>query len=179
MLRLFTGLALPDDLRARLAGLQGGIDGARWVAPANMHITLRFIGEIEESLAEEIDDALSRLTAAPPDVVLSGAGRFASRNKTRAVWIGVDKTPNLMALQEKVDRALINSGLPPEGRKYTPHVTLARMKDARANHVQNWVAAHDAFFAPTFTAQEIVLYESRLSRAGAAYYPLATYPLPG
>jgi 2'-5' RNA ligase len=179
MLRLFAGLALPDDLRSRLAVLQGGIDGARWVASENMHITLRFIGEVDEITAEEIDGALSRLTASPLNIALSGAGRFNSWNKPRAVWVGVEKTPDLMALQEKVDRAIINIGLPPEGRKYMPHVTLARMKNARAQHTQNWVAANDPFLAAPFVAREVVLYESRLGRAGAYYSPVAIYPLAG
>ena len=179
MFRLFAGLALPEDLRSRLAVLQGGIDGARWVASENMHITLRFIGEVDEITAEEIDGALSRLTASPLNISLSGAGRFNSRNKPRAVWVGVEKTPDLMALQEKVDRAIINIGLPPEGRKYMPHVTLARMKNARAQHTQNWVAVHDLFLAAPFVAREVVLYESRLGRAGADYSPVAIYPLAG
>ena len=179
MLRLFAGVAIPDDLRSRLAVLQGGIDGARWVASENMHITLRFIGEVDEITAEEIDGALSRLTASPLNIALSGAGRFNSWNKPRAVWVGVEKTPDLMALQEKVDRAIINIGLPPEGRKYMPHVTLARMKNARAQHTQNWVAANDPFLAAPFVAREVVLYESRLGRAGAYYSPVAIYPLAG
>tara|TARA_B100000405_G_scaffold86329_1_gene59742 strand:+ start:362 stop:787 length:426 start_codon:yes stop_codon:yes gene_type:complete len=98
-----------------------------------MHITLRFIGEVDEITAEEIDGALSRLTASPLNIALSGAGRFNSWNKPRAVWVGVEKTPDLMALQEKVDRAIINIGLPPEGRKYMPHVTLARLKTRAPN----------------------------------------------
>ena len=179
MLRLFAGVAIPDDLRSRLAVLQGGIDGARWVASENMHITLRFIGEVDEITAEEIDGALSRLTASPLNIALSGAGRFNSWNKPRAVWVGVEKTPDLMALQEKVDRAIINIGLPPEGRKYMPHVTLARLKNARAQHTQNWVAANGPFRAAPFVAREVVLYESRLGRAAADYSPVAIYPLAG
>ena len=177
MIRLFTALTLPDDLRPRLAALGSGIDGARWVEPDNLHITLRFIGEVSEPVAEDVAGALDTVFTPPFDVCLNGAGQFASRGRARAVWVGVDKSPELSALHDKIDQALIRAGLPPEGRKYTPHVTIGRLKDARPNRVLGWLEANGAFFAPPFRAQEFVLYESRLGRNGPSYSPLHAYPL--
>jgi RNA 2',3'-cyclic 3'-phosphodiesterase len=184
MIRLFTALALPDDLRARLAGLQGGIDSARWVAPENLHITLRFIGEVAEDRAQDIAAALDRIRTGAFPVTVSGAGRFGSSDRTRALWAGVEHSDALAALHEKIDRALIGTGLPPEGRKYTPHVTLARFsagrdrsRDASAGRVLQWLEAQGGFFAMPFEAREFILYDSHLGRKGADYLPLASFPL--
>lgn len=186
MIRLFTALGLPDDLRTRLAALQAGIDGARWVAPENLHITLRFIGEVAEDRAHDIVAALDRIHAGAFPVTVSGAGRFGSRDRTRALWAGVERSAALVALHEKIDRALINTGLAPEGRKYTPHVTLARFgggrdrsRDASATRVLHWLEAQGGFFAMPFEAREFVLYESHLGRKGADYVPVARFPLIG
>lgn len=126
MIRLFTALGLPGELRARLTALQGGIDAARWVAPHNLHITLRFIGEVAEDRAHDVVAALNEIHTGAVPVTVSGAGRFGSSDRTRALWAGVERSDALVALHEKIDRALIGVGLPPEGRKYTPRITLAR-----------------------------------------------------
>ena len=184
MVRLFTALGLPDDLRARLTALQGGIDSARWVAPHNLHITLRFIGEVAEDRAHDIVAALDRIRTGPFPVTVSGTGRFGSDDRTRALWAGVERTDALVALHEKIDRALINAGLAPESRKYTPHVTLARFgggrdrsRDASAGRVLRWLEAQGGFFAMPFDAREFILYESHLGRRGADYVPVASFPL--
>lgn len=188
MIRLFTALGLPDDLRRRLAALQGGIDGARWVAPHNLHITLRFVGEVPEDRARDIAAALDGIRTGGFPVTVSGAGRFGSGARTRALWAGVERTDALVALHEKIDRALIGIGLPPEGRKYTPHVTLARFsggqsggrnrsRDASAGRVLQWLEAQGGFFVPPFEVREFILYESHLGRNGADYVPLASFPL--
>jgi 2'-5' RNA ligase len=184
MIRLFTALGLPDDLRQRLTALQGGVDGAHWVAAHNLHITLRFIGEVPEDRAHDIVAALDRIRTGGFTVTVSGAGRFGSGARTRALWAGVERTAALVALHEKIDRALIGIGLPPEGRKYTPHVTLARFsagrdrsRDASAGRVLQWLEAQGGFFAMPFEAREFILYESHLGRNGADYVPLASFPL--
>lgn len=190
MIRLFTALGLPDDLRSRLTALQAGIDTARWVAPHNLHITLRYIGEVAEDRAHDIVAALDNIRTGAFPVTVTGAGRFGSSDRTRALWAGVERTEALAALHEKIDRALINIGLPPEGRKYTPHVTLARFgsgngggrdrsRDASAGRVLQWLEAQDGFFAMPFEAHEFVLYESHLGRKGADYAPIETFLLNG
>ena len=130
MIRLFVALALPDQCRKRLVALGGGIDGARWVDVRDLHITLRFVGEVSELVIDDIVQALGGIRAAPVEIALNGAGQFASKARVRAVWVGVEKSQGLIALHEKVDRALIRIGLSPERRKYTPHVTIGRMNGA-------------------------------------------------
>ena len=188
MIRLFTALGLPDDLRRRLTALQGGIDGARWVAPHNLHITLRFIGEVPEDRVHDIAAALDGIRTGAFPVTVAGAGRFGNDSRTRALWAGVERSDALVALHEKIDRALIGAGLPPEGRKYTPHVTPARFgagqsggrsrgRDPSAGRVLQWLEAQGGFFAVPFEAREFILYESHLGRNGADYLPLESFPL--
>jgi len=174
MIRLFVALPLPDDVRTRLAALCTGIDGARWVAAENLHITLRFIGDVQEDRGEDIVAALDALPFEPFSVTLSGAGHFGTVAKAHSIWIGVERTPEIAALHEKIDRALIRAGFPPEGRKFLPHVTLARLKRARGHHVRSWLEANGAFFALPFAAGSFVLYESRQVH----YLPVAEFPLP-
>lgn len=176
MIRLFVALALPDQCRQRLVALGGGIDGARWVDVRDLHITLRFVGEVSELVIDDIVQALGGIRAAPVEIALNGAGQFASKARVRAVWVGVEKSQGLIALHEKVDRALIRIGLSPERRKYTPHVTIGRMNGARPNHVQRWLEVNGAFSALPFKAHSFVLYESRLGRRGADYTPVAEFP---
>lgn len=186
MARLFVALNLPEDLRSRLAGLRGGIDGARWVPPENMHITLRFIGDIPEAATGDIVDALGDVRSPSLAVSVTGAGRFGSGDRARTLWVGVEKTDRIAALHAKIDHALIRAGLPPEGRKYSPHVTVARFanggrgkRGAGPSHtrVMHWLEAHGGFFALPFEAREFVLYESRLGRNGPVYTPVAEFPL--
>ena len=177
MIRLFTALPLPEDLRLRLAGLGGGIEGARWVAPENLHITLRFIGEVPEDRAEDIVEALDGVGGGSFPVTLDGTGHFGTGNNARAVWVGVRRTPEIAALHERIDRALVGAGLEPEKRKYTPHVTLARLRGARTGRVRNWLEANGDFLSLPFEADRFVLFESRMGRGGSAYLPVAEFPL--
>ena len=175
MIRLFVALALPDQCRQRLVTLGGGIDGARWVDLQDLHISLRFIGEVSEPVIDEIVQALGEIRAAPVEIALTGAGQFSSEGRVRAVWVGVEKKRGLLALNAKVDQALIRLGFSPERRKYTPHITIGRMSGARPNHVQRWLEANGAFFAPPYKAHAFVLYESRLGRHGASYFQMAEF----
>jgi RNA 2',3'-cyclic 3'-phosphodiesterase len=185
MARLFVALNLPEDLRSRLAGLHGGIDGARWVPPENMHITLRFIGDIPEASTGDIVEALADIRSPAIPVTVSGAGRFGSGDRARTLWVGVEKTTEIAALHSKIDQALIRAGLAPEGRKYMPHVTVARFGGGRGRRgngpahtrVMHWLEAHGGFFALPFAALEFVLYESHLGRKGPVYTPIAAFPL--
>ncbi len=183
MIRLFAALALPEDLRSRLGAFRGGIDGARWVAPENLHITLRFIGEIAEDRAGDVVEALGDVRVAPFPVTLRDAGRFGNRDRVRAIWIGVDRVPEIENLHDRIDRALIGAGHPPDGRKYIPHVTLARFGSreggARSGQVLHWLEAHDGFHALPFEAREFVLYESHLGGHGPVYTPVAHFPMTG
>lgn len=175
MIRLFTALALPPELAGRLAALEAGIPGARWVEPRNLHITLRFIGEVDGGMAQEVHECLAEIRAAAFEVTLSGFGTFGSRSPN-ALWAGVEKAPELAHLQAKVDSALARAGVAAEGRKFVPHVTLARLKNAPVPRLQAFIAGHSPF-RDAFTAESFVLFRSHLGRGGAEYEALAEYPL--
>ena len=127
MLRLFVGIGFPPELKLRLSLLCSGIPRAKWVDPGNFHLTLRFIGEIAEDRAADVDDALVRLRARRFALQLAGTGVFGGGDKPRSLWVGVERGPELLALRDKIEQALIRAGLPPEPRKFAPHVTLARL----------------------------------------------------
>ena len=176
MIRLFAGLPLPAEVAGRLCGLGGGIPGARWVEARNLHITLRFIGEVEEGLARELHDELAELRSPAFDLSLTGFGTFG-RSSPNHLWAAVDKVPDLLHLQAKVDSAITRAGLPPEGRKYTPHVTLARIKGPPVSRVQDFITHNSPFQAGPWRVDHFVLFRSHLGRSGAEYEALAEYAL--
>lgn len=177
MIRLFTALPIPDPLRTRICGLQSGIDGARWVPPGNLHVTLRFIGEEPEDRVDDIVGALDGVDGRAFTVQAGDTGHFGTGRKIRAVWVGVERSPGIVALYEKVDGALVRAGLAPEGRKYTPHITVGRLRGASHTRVVRWLEANGGFFVPPFEADRFVLYESVTGRGGATYDPVAVFPL--
>ncbi len=179
MIRLFAALALPDAVRERLALVRAPLPGARWVPPENMHVTLRFIGEVEPPTAAEIDDVLSRIAAPPFDIRLAGLGTFGSRGRVRTLWAGVEISEPLARLQAKIEAACVRAGLPPERRKFHAHVTLARCKDVREAPASEFIATHNGFNMPALPIDTFVLYSSRTGRSGAVYSPEAVYPLEG
>lgn len=177
MIRLFVAISLPEMLRQRLTGLRGQIPGARWVRPENLHLTLRFLGDVDEDAAADLDAALSRITAPRLQVALSGVGHFASRGQVRALWAGVERNDALEHLHAKVETIVQRAGRPPEGRRFHPHVTLARCNDTRVPRINGFLAEHSGFRAPPFPVDSIDLYSSILGREGAYYTKEASYPL--
>jgi 2'-5' RNA ligase len=177
MIRLFTALALPAAVRERLALVRAPLPGARWVPPDNMHVTLRFIGEVEPLVAAEIDAVLARITAPAFDIRLAGLGTFGARGRVRALWAGVENSEPLARLQANIEAACVRAGLPPESRKFHAHVTLARCKNIRAAPAAEFVATHEGFDLSALPIDAFVLYSSRIGRSGAVYAPEAVYPL--
>ena len=177
MLRIFAGIALPENLREQLAGLRAGLQDARWVEPQDYHVTLKFIGEVDEGMAEDLDAALSAVRAAPPNVAIEGVGCFESRNKVRAVWAGVAPDDPLSALRDRIEMAVAQAGGPAETRKFKPHVTLARLKRAPLAGVQPYLQAHDGLRLTPFTPPSFQLFRSHLGKKGAHYEVIADYPL--
>lgn len=177
MIRLFVGLVLPEDARQRLAGLAGGIPGARWLEPDTFHITIRFIGEVAQDVAADIDAALAGIRAPAFPLSLVGVGSFGHGRQIHSLWTGVERSPALAHLHEKVERALVRTGLEPEPRKFAPHVTLARLKQAQPARVEAFAAEHALFRHGPFAIDRFVLFSSHLGRAGASYMAEAEYPL--
>jgi 2'-5' RNA ligase len=176
MLRLFVGIEFPPELKLRLSLLQSGIAAARWIDPGNFHLTLRFIGEVDEGTAADVDEALLRLKSRPFSVQLAAVGIFGGY-KLRTLWVGVEREPALVTLQAKIEQALIRAGLPPEPRKFSPHVTLARLRDPRRGELQEYLAAHAQFRAEPLRVDRFSLIASYPTKAGSVYEDQADYPL--
>lgn len=177
MIRLFAGLSIPVLLRQRLTTLQGGIPGARWQERENFHITLAFIGDVDERTAEAADEALAQVRTEPFELRLEGTGSFSTGSKLTALWIGVSHSEVLHRLKEKTDRALQRAGVPFDNRKYTPHVTLAHLRGAGEGKVAEFMQAHNLFRTEPFQVDEFLLYRSHQTKNGSAYEPVAEYPL--
>jgi RNA 2',3'-cyclic 3'-phosphodiesterase len=177
MLRLFVGIGFPPELKLRLSLLCSGIPGAKWVDPGNFHLTLRFIGETSEDTAADIDDALSRLRARRFTLQVAGTGVFGGGDKPHSLWAGVERSAELLGLRDKVEHTLIRVGLPPEPRKFAPHVTLARLRNPPLDKVGDFLAAHAQFRAEPLAVERFSLIASFQTKAGSVYEDQADYPL--
>lgn len=175
MPRLFTGIEIPDDVADVLATYRGGLPGARWIDPDDYHLTLRFIGDIDMRTAEEVDSMLCDVDVPPVRITLTGLGSFGG-DRPRAIFAAVEATRELMALQADQERRLRRLGLPPETRKYTPHVTLARLRSASVLDLAEYFATRAGFRSLTFTAERFALFSSRESVGGGPYLVEASYP---
>ncbi len=176
-MRLFVGLDFPWETRQMLASLAGGVPGARWVSPENLHLTLRFIGEMPLHRAEEIDHALASLGQPSFLLVLTGIGTFAKGAHEMSLWVGVERNPALEKLQAKIETALQRAGCPPDRRRFTPHVTLARLRDPAPAKLVAFVQGHNLFRSPPLMIEHFVLFSSQLGKEASVYTPEATYPL--
>jgi 2'-5' RNA ligase len=178
MPRLFTGIEIPPDIAQHLSLLRGGVPGARWIDPENYHMTLRFIGDVEGHIGREVMQILGAVHRRPFDIVLDRLDQFGGR-KPRAVFAAANPTPPLMELQAEHERLLQRMGLPPEQRKFAPHVTLARLRDSTAHQVADYLASRGPVRLPSFHVSRFVLFSSRASSGGGPYVVEAAYPLLG
>jgi 2'-5' RNA ligase len=179
MHRLFVALRPPREVRSALLSIMGGISGARWQDEDQLHLTLRYIGEVDRRTAEDVAVALAQVHAAPLDLHLAGCGVFSdSRGRINALWAGVGPRDPLAALHRKVDQAMIRAGLEPEHRAYQPHITLARLPGS-AGPVDRFLADHAALASPSFRIEHMALYESTLGHGGSLYEPVERYALTG
>lgn len=175
MPRLFTGLEIPPQVALDLQVMQGGIPGARWMDPANYHLTIRFIGDIEAGLAHEVASGLGGVAFKPFRLRLKGVGIFGG-NKPHSLFAGVEDNPELKRLHDLHERLCQVLGLPAEPRKFLPHVTLARLKDAEPQALQRWVEVHSLYSTPAFDVNAFVLFSSRPLKGGGPYGVEESYP---
>ncbi len=176
MPRLFTGIEIPSGVGQALSLLRGGLPGARWITPDHYHVTLRFIGDVDVTTAQEIDSVLGRVRRNAFDLHLEGLASFGGR-KPRAAVVTVAPAAPLLELQHEHERLMQRIGLEPEGRKYTPHVTLARLRDSSSQDVAEYLAARALFRTAAFTISRFVLFSARASVGGGPYVVEAGYPL--
>jgi len=177
MMRLFVALSLPDQVRERLAQVEDRLPGARWLDEDSYHITLRFIGEVDGGLADDIAHELARLDGRGFELSLQGLGYFNEGPKARQLWAKVEKTEPLSRLQQKVENALQRVGCKPERRRFTPHVTLARLKNTPVDMVAPFVLRHSLLRLGPFPVEDFVLFRSYLTGEGPIYRAEAVYPL--
>jgi 2'-5' RNA ligase len=177
MPRLFTGLEIPADIGFALSLKRGGLAGARWIDVDNYHITLRFIGDVDGQMADEVAQSLDRLANSLRfSVRLTHLGTFGG-DKPRALYAGVEPSESLSRLQAAQERVLQRAGLPPEGRKFVPHVTLARLRGANPAEVARFIAEAGRFEPLSFPVGRFVLYSSKDSVGGGPYVVEQSYPL--
>lgn len=177
MPRLFTGLEIPSDVGFALSLKRGGLNGARWIDPENYHITLRFIGDVDGKTADEVVDSLDRLSNSLQfPIRLTHLGSFGG-DKPRALYAGVEPSEALNRLQAAQERVLQRAGLPPEGRKFVPHVSLARLRGTSAEDVARFMAEAARFEPLAFVPTRFVLFSSRDSVGGGPYLVEQSYPL--
>lgn len=178
MPRLFTAIEIPEMLRMRLSLLRAPLSGAKWVEPENMHLTLRFAGDIDGRTADEFADLLAEANGGPFQVAIAGAGTFGGRDP-RVLWAGVEATPELDALYRANERAARSAGLEPDPRDFRPHVTLARMRGVRQGAVARFLGENGDLRLEPFTVTRFVLLSARPGSGGPPYAVEAAYPLDG
>lgn len=173
--RLFVALTPPQSARDALIDTMEGMDAARWQADEQLHITLRFVGEVDTPVANDLAAALGMIGMKDFPVTIASVGHFARRDRAKAIWAAITPSPQLSELQHKVERACRAVGLAPETRKFVPHVTLARLSGT--THIAEWLDRHARIRLDPFMAGAFTLYESTLGKAGSRYDPVVRYPL--
>jgi 2'-5' RNA ligase len=176
MHRLFVAIRPPEDIRDLLVDAMDDGPELRWVEDANLHLTLRFIGEVERPLADDVAQALERVRFEAFALRLAGVGQFEQRNGG-ALWAAVEPRDPVAALAAKVERACQSAGIEPERRAFHPHVTIARWNRRSGAAVRAFLDRNRALRSDPFTVDSFSLIESRLSRHGAHYEEVASYPL--
>ena len=176
MHRLFVAIRPPQEIRDLLIDAMDDSPEFRWQEEEQLHLTLRFVGEVERPIAEDLAAALAGIRAEPFELRVSGVGRFEQRN-SGALWAAVEPKPPLAALAAKVERVCQSAGLAPERRAFHPHITLARWKGRRTREVHEFLERRAGLASAPFAVDRFILFESRLSRHGAHYEEVAVYPL--
>ena len=179
MIRLFAAIEVPREIGEALTRRQQGVPGARWRTPEQMHITLRFFGDMPESTACDVDTELSGVSGPPIELGLEGVGSFGEGRQLRAVWAGVSDSPELRQLAGRCEAAARRAGLEPETRAFKPHLTLAYLRRADPGRVGAWIQGHNLLKSPAFRADWFGLYSSWTSPQGSRYDLEREYPLFG
>jgi RNA 2',3'-cyclic 3'-phosphodiesterase len=176
MPRLFAGLELPPQISQKLAFMRGGLQGARWIEPSDYHITLRFIGDISDRQANDIDDLLCDVARSPIAITLTGLDSFGG-DKPHSLFASVEPAKPLIELQAELERIIRSCGHEPDKRRFQPHVTLARLRNTSPLDTADYLAMRGYFPSQGFVADRFVLYSARASVGGGPYKVETTYPL--
>lgn len=177
MYRLFVAIDLPPAVRRQLAGICCGLPGARWVEEEQIHLTLRFIGEVDGAVFRDLREGLAGVQASPFVLRLAGTGVFPPRQPPRVLWAGVEPVEPLVALRNRVEAVVVGTGLAREGRKFAPHVTMARLADVPLGRLTRYLSGNALFASSEFEVSTFSLYSSFLTRKGAIHQIEADYQL--
>jgi 2'-5' RNA ligase len=176
--RLFLALALPDGVRSELASLVEPLRGVSWTPPEQLHLTLRFIGEVQAELCERIDERLAAVHVEPFIIPVEGVGAFPQKGPPRVLWVGVGAGhPHLFQLRQRMDDAVLAAGIDLDVRFFHPHITLGRCSEESAQVALPWLRRHREFATAPFRVSAFALYSSRLLAQGAEHTLERSYPL--
>jgi len=176
-MRLFVAISLPDSVKQRLGGIIKPIRGVRWQDASNMHLTLRFIGDLEQEPMSRLRELLAGISRPSFTMTIHGLGSFPKRGYPRVIWAGVERKQVLMDLQNDVEMACRETGLEPEQRSFIPHITLGRVNDASRDEVITYIKSLEDFEVNNIPVDAFTLNSSELRSGGAVHTPLQTYPL--
>lgn len=177
MQRLFVAIELPAVIKDGLLALREELAGARWVNPAQLHLTLRFIGEVDDQTTETIRASLATIRRAPFQLAMSGVGHFPRSKEPRILWAGMQGDDNLLLLQREVEHAVQRAGFPGETRPFAPHITIARLKGTSSPMVAAFEHRHGTFSSPPFPVASFYLFRSIFSAQAVSHEILAQYLL--
>lgn len=178
LMRLFVAIDLPSKTQNQLESIGCGLPGARWVPAELMHLTLRFVGEVQGAEFLDIQDALAEVHADKFTIQIKGVGCFPTRGQPKVVWAGMAPNPELLHFQKKIESVLVREAdLEPERRKYSPHITLARLKDTPEQRVGNFLEEYGLLETSEFTAERFTLFSSILTQKGARHTVESEYLL--
>lgn len=175
-MRLFVAIDLPDPQRRLLAAVRGELPGLRWVRPEQLHLTLAFLGEVQQETCAPLSSLLAQVNFAPFRLDFGRLGCFPSRGLPRVLWVGLQPQPQLLQLARSVSSAAVSCGLALEARPFFPHITLARCKEPDRQAVTALLDSQLLEELPPFWVQEFLLFESRLTSQGAVHQVLQRYP---
>lgn len=177
MIRLFTAIAIPEEIGADLLLRQDRLPGARWRPQEALHITLRFVGDVPENRAADLDAELTRVGGRPLELSLAGVGAFGEGADIHAVWAGVEENESLRHLARSCEIAARRAGLKPDTRAYKPHVTLAYLRRPNPAEVAVWIQENNLLRTEPFRVTSFGLYSSWQSDQGSWYRLEREYPL--
>jgi 2'-5' RNA ligase len=175
--RLFVSVELPAGVKSSLAQLAGDVPGARWLEADELHLTVRFIGEVDGVVYKDVLAGLEEVGLPPFALTLRGVGHFPPRGEPRILWAGLERSAELVALHNKVESALVRAGVEPERRKFAPHVTLARLRGTPSRAVGSFIAINGLYHSEAFAVRDFQLFSSNLSGKRAVHRQEAVYPL--
>ncbi len=177
MIRLFIAIDVPEAVRKEVAGMGRAIANTRPVPADQLHLTLKFIGEVEGSRSLDIRDALTEIFLPKFSIALKGIGTFPPRGIPRILWVGVEAGEHILPLRNSIERTLAVINIPRDKKKYIPHLTIARLKNCSIHHLQQFLAGNAFFQTAEFPVESFHLYSSRLTQKGAQHTVERSYPL--